>query len=304
MAAAIDATNDTNADIDVARAAHAALEDFRCKNQFEMQPSESDFARIAAVFGFTSEQIAAAWASYRRNGKFSAILAMSWQALKWAAQQRAGSLSANAVLRVYADHATKAGRTWVDSKTIAERLQTTKPTVLDAISRIIERGLMEDTGERVGKTGSVRVFQLKMALETNEKRSNSFTAKRYRSGKEAVKKQTNSFTAGIGETASNPLTRNQEEEEKSRGALRRPTNEDEIYEYIFCENDPRTEPLQEFLISLEDHDHERNISWFWQANELSDWKRCKGDWRSYLLLTFARGMFPSQRRPPKKKQER
>ena len=114
---------------------------------------------------------------------------MSWESLKWAAEQRAGDLSANAVLQVYADHATKTGRTWVDSKTIAERLQTTKPTVLDAISRIIARGLMEDTGERVGKTGKVRVFQLKMALETNTKRSNSFTIKRYRSGKEKVKKK-------------------------------------------------------------------------------------------------------------------
>jgi pyocin large subunit-like protein len=95
---------------------------------------------------------------------------MSWQALKWAAHQGAGSLSANAVLRVYADHATKTGRTFVDSKTIAEELETTKPTVLDAIGRILKCGLMKDTGERVGKTGLVRVFQLKMPRETVKQR--------------------------------------------------------------------------------------------------------------------------------------
>ena len=279
---------------------------------------------------------------------------MSWQALKWAAHQRAGSLSANAVLRVYADHASKTGRTFVDSKTIAEELETTKPTVLDAIGRILKRGLMEDTGERVGKTGSVRVFQLKMASKASGKgessltvkRSNSFTAKRYRSGKEAVKKQSNSFTAGRGETASNlyPLTRGgvedspppllykDEEKNKSRGGLRPPTNDaaeeskdesraafrpptdEEFYTYIFGggggDDDPNheaKESLKRFFVRLDVNDPEeaeRNGRWFLRENSKSGWKYCKGDWRQYLLSTFDRGMFPSQRRPPKKGQER
>ena len=145
------------------------------------------------------------------------ILNMSWQALKWAAQQRAGDLAASAVLRVLADHASNTGRTFVDSKTICDELGTTKPTVLDAIKRLLERGLMEDTGERIGKTGRVPVFQLKMPPETNKKRSSGFTVKRVKrssNGKEKVKQRSNSFTVDAGETASNPVPRNLEEEEQ------------------------------------------------------------------------------------------
>jgi hypothetical protein len=91
---------------------------------------------------------------------------MSRQAFRWAAQQRAGDLAASAVLRVLAYHATKTGRTCVDSKTICEKLETTERTVLDAIGRIIARGLMKDTGERVR---FVRVFQLKMPRDGRSK---------------------------------------------------------------------------------------------------------------------------------------
>jgi hypothetical protein len=104
------------------------------------------------------------------------VWAMSWQALKWAAQQQAGDLSANAVLRVYADHADQIGRTWVDSNTIAKELQTSQPTVLNATKRLVESGLLKDTKERSGQTGSVRVFQLKIPREN--KRTSSFSASR------------------------------------------------------------------------------------------------------------------------------
>jgi hypothetical protein len=275
-------------------------------------------------------------AAARQRGKAGA---MSWQALRWAAEQRAGDLSANAVLLVYADHATKTGRTWVDSKTIAERLQTTKPTVLDAIGRIIARGLMEDTGERVGKTGSVRVFQLEMALETSKERSNSFTAKRSRSGKEAVKKESNSFTADAGETASNPEPVTIEEEEvhnfsssssfkkdekketKSRGALRRPTNEDkddknfrpclsrpddagEVWAYIYNANDDHpkeeTAALRKYFSDLagpdgNDTEGDRDIEYWVHINEKNGWRGVT-DWRVHLKETFLRGWFPSQKR--------
>jgi hypothetical protein len=91
---------------------------------------------------------------------------MSRQALKWAAEQRAGDLAANAVLSVYADHATKTGRTCVDSKTIMWELETTERIVLEATNHLLARGLMKDTGERVR---FVRVFQLKMPRERRSK---------------------------------------------------------------------------------------------------------------------------------------
>jgi hypothetical protein len=269
------------------------------------------------------------------------ILAMSWEALRWAAQQRAGDLAASAVLRVLADHASKTGRTFVDSKTICEELGTTKPTVLDAIGRIIARGLMEDTGERVGKTGSVRVFQLKMALETNKERSNSFTAKRSRSGKEAVKKQSNSFTADAGETASNlkPLTieeeeahsfsssssikKDEEKESNSRGALRRPTEDEknfrpclsrpkdtgEVWEYIYNANDDHPEEETASLVKYfsdlagpDENDAEGDRDIeYWLHINERNGWRGVTDWHVHLKETFLRGWFPSQKRKAKRR---
>ena len=110
---------------------------------------------------------------------------MSWPALKWAAEQRAGDPIANAVLRVRADHADDSGRVFIDAPAIANELETTKPTVLAADKRIIEKKLMQHTGDWAGKTRRVPVYQLAMPKQLTKET----VMKRTRDGKETVKKR-------------------------------------------------------------------------------------------------------------------
>ena len=244
---------------------------------------------------------------------------MSWQARKWADEQRAGGLSANAVLQVYAQHADQTGRTWVDSNTIAERLETSQPTVLDATKRLIKRGLMKDTGERVGATGNVRVFQLEMPREKAKKRTSSFSVKHTSNAKATHKQRTSNaqealalsdtraraehgnMEHGKDETIVQPsaaelLVSSHNEDKKNenvRPGLSRPNDSGEVFEYIYCTDSGETEALKSYFNELADDDEaDRDIEYWLHMNERRGWRGVT-DWRVYLRQTFLKGWFPA-----------
>jgi DNA replication protein DnaT len=143
---------------------------------------------------------------------------MSWPALKWAATQRAGSLTNNAILRVLADHADKNGQVWVSAPEIARELDTSKPTVLKAQKALLKRGLICDTRERRGATGHVPVFQLQMVKEETS------------NGEETVKERTSNgkgvlpFHDTRARVIHNPITDNPKpyiDNQASHGSLTR-----------------------------------------------------------------------------------
>jgi hypothetical protein len=93
----------------------------------------------------------------------------SWHALKWAANQRAGSLSANAVLRVMADHANQQGQVWICASEIAAELDTSKPTVLAAQTRLRKCRKIRDTGGTSRSYRTHSTFSTRIDKETDKR---------------------------------------------------------------------------------------------------------------------------------------
>lgn len=85
---------------------------------------------------------------------------MSSDALSWAMKQAAPS-SAKFVLVVMADQVTT-DLCFMTCATIAARTCQDRKTVLANLARLQEWGLIEDTGERRGRTGSVPVYRLRI----------------------------------------------------------------------------------------------------------------------------------------------
>ena len=61
------------------------------------------------------------------------------------------------------------GRCFATHQTIAGRLQISRPTVSKTIIKLIDRGWIQETGKRVGKTASVKEYQLVNLWELNSK---------------------------------------------------------------------------------------------------------------------------------------
>jgi hypothetical protein len=305
--AAVDALN--NSDIVVVRSAFAVLAEFERRDQFRMEPSESELFVLLMKAGFPDRLVVAAMKRFRRDRKFSFITAMSWQALKWAFEQRGQDLSASAVLFVRANHADKNGRGWLSDGEIAEHIGASPATVRRADERLIEKGLMQFTGERAGQTLSVKVYQLllpRSSLTTSELKDGKLT----RSSLEAHSKLTRSDTAsryararnlepgtsdkGVSSPQNSHLSSNEERKitrptTDSRPRGNRPKDKDEMESYFNGD-----EPEAECLHYLDESD----LLWFWEANQANDWKtggKFIHDWKAWARSTYHAQKFPTQR---------
>lgn len=86
---------------------------------------------------------------------------MSGAALGWAFKQPIPMSAAKFVLVYLADQTTS-DLAFAAANTIATATALDRKTVLASIARLVEWGLMEDTGERRGKTGQIPVYRLLM----------------------------------------------------------------------------------------------------------------------------------------------
>lgn len=85
---------------------------------------------------------------------------MSVQAITWAFSQRVESSAAKFVLVSLANFANENGEAYPCIRTISELTSLDRKTVLLALHRLKEAGLIDDTGKRKGRTLSVLVYQL------------------------------------------------------------------------------------------------------------------------------------------------
>lgn len=86
---------------------------------------------------------------------------MSNEALTWAKKVKTGSSSAKSVLLVMADDARAPEHlSFKTVETICDETELNRKTVMPAIKRLIEIGLIETTGERKGRTRNVPVYRL------------------------------------------------------------------------------------------------------------------------------------------------
>ena len=88
---------------------------------------------------------------------------MSHQAVSWALKQPASHSPAKFILVVLAHHVNAAARPWQAYASVTLLAQETgqnRKTVLENLRRLAEQGYLVDSGERVGATGRIPVWNL------------------------------------------------------------------------------------------------------------------------------------------------
>ena len=93
-----------------------------------------------------------------RRGEMSSI-PMSLR-LRWAWSQNTGSSSCKMVLVALAERANDKGLAWPSYAELISMTELNRKTVITAISKLIELNLIEDSGERTGRTAQVIIYRL------------------------------------------------------------------------------------------------------------------------------------------------
>lgn len=85
---------------------------------------------------------------------------MSFQAMTWAAKQIGLRPQVKFVLMMMANSASSTGVCFVSRKTlIRETGYADEDTITSAQAELCEKGMIYDTGKRIGKTGKVKIYQ-------------------------------------------------------------------------------------------------------------------------------------------------
>lgn len=85
---------------------------------------------------------------------------MSLDASRWAWKQRVGKSSAKLVLLSLADLADEQNRSWPSIKHLELDTELNRKTIIDSLGHLERHGFLIDTGDRKGRTGQVKVYQL------------------------------------------------------------------------------------------------------------------------------------------------
>ncbi|MFU1957786.1 helix-turn-helix domain-containing protein [Bordetella bronchiseptica] len=88
---------------------------------------------------------------------------MSHQAVSWALKQPISHSPAKFILVVLAHHVNAAARPWqayASVTLVAQETGQNRKTVLENLRRLVEQGYLVDSGERVGATGRIPVWNL------------------------------------------------------------------------------------------------------------------------------------------------
>ena len=89
---------------------------------------------------------------------------MSKEAVVWAGQQRPPRATDKSVLWALADCAARGGQiTYPSVAWICEFSILKRQVVIDCLARLARIGLIEDTGDRIGRTRQVKVWRLCMS---------------------------------------------------------------------------------------------------------------------------------------------
>lgn len=273
---------------------------------------------------------------------------MSWEALRWALDQDPGYADLKYVLIGACDFANKrTGKIYATAQTIADFTNHKDlRTIRRCLKELAVLGLLIDTGERTGGNGRVPVWiWAGFKPETKDKLSASDAPSSPKlsanKGQTKCKQSASHAPSFIGEvgpnlepitmgeveahdfTSPSPLKKKDEKKEKSRGALRRPTDEDkddknlsrpedvdEVWGYIYNADDDRPEAetaaLRKYFYDLAGPDvndvaeGDHDIEYWLHMNEKNGWRGVT-DWRVHLKETFLRGWFPSQKRKAKRR---
>jgi hypothetical protein len=108
---------------------------------------------------------------------------MSFSALAWASKYRAQSAAIKLVLFAYADrHNEETGCAYPSIPWLCEFTSLNRKTIISAVSQLESDGVLQDTGERAGKTCQIKVYRLEMSTvpkteQSRKRNSTDFPAK-------------------------------------------------------------------------------------------------------------------------------
>lgn len=85
---------------------------------------------------------------------------MSIAALSWALKQKVGRATSKFVLVALANYANEDGLCYPSHARLEEDTEQDRKTIMDNLAHLQEIGLLEDTGQKVGRTGRVTVYKL------------------------------------------------------------------------------------------------------------------------------------------------
>ena len=109
---------------------------------------------------------------------------MSVEAITWALRQKVGRSSTKHVLTLMANCASApAHRSYTSIAYLVQVSELDRKTVIAAITKLEELGLISDTGERTGRTGQIVVYQIHIQSVDNYEQG---TKKRNRTGNGTV----------------------------------------------------------------------------------------------------------------------
>jgi len=93
---------------------------------------------------------------------------MSIQAITWAFKQQVESSNLKFILICFANYANEYGMTWCSTETIVAMTSMNRKTVLKYTAELERIGVLVDTGQREGKTHSIKIYSI-AAYEANPK---------------------------------------------------------------------------------------------------------------------------------------
>lgn len=86
---------------------------------------------------------------------------MSREGTDWASRQRPAKSSDKMILWALGDHAAKGGnRAFPSVAALCDFTLLKRQTVMECLARLEATGLIRDTGERVGRTKQIKVWEL------------------------------------------------------------------------------------------------------------------------------------------------
>jgi len=87
---------------------------------------------------------------------------MNFEAVKWAMSQKVGGSAAKSVLSALACRANSKLEAYPSIQQICEDTELNRKTIINALTLLLEKGYISDTGDRVGKTHQVIKYKLKL----------------------------------------------------------------------------------------------------------------------------------------------
>ena len=113
---------------------------------------------------------------------------MSIQAIAWVFSQEIRPSTAKFVLVALVNYINDDSTAWCPISRLSEITSQDRKTVMHALSKLEEQGHITDTGNRVGATGQIKLYQVRVpdAVLLRKSKSTALGGKQYQSSRQRV----------------------------------------------------------------------------------------------------------------------